>query len=152
MNRVYNISEVVLRIMANWRFKLLYDGECPFCRLEVKWLSRWNRHGYLVFEDITEPGFDPSKYGLTQDEVMGIIHGIYPDGRIVTRINAFREAYRTVGLGWLIAPTRWPILRWIFNYLYILFARYRVPVGRFFGRTCETGTCKTNTLEQPHHK
>ena len=134
--------------MESWQFKLLYDGQCPFCMLEIKWLSHWNREGCLAFEDISDPNFNPSQYGVTLDELMGVLHGVYPDGRIVTRLDTFREAYRTVGLGWLIAPTEWPILRWIFDGLYFLFARYRVPVGRLFGRNCQTGTCHTKSSQK----
>jgi len=129
------------RNLDPWRFKLLYDGECPFCRLEARWLQRWNRHGYLAFEDITTPAFDPTRYGLTQEAVMGIIHGVFPDGRIVRKVEVFRQAYRVLGLGWLLAPTGWPGLRWVFDGLYALFARNRVAIGRLFGRSCATGAC-----------
>ena len=98
-------------MVNDWQFKLLYDGECPMCRREANWLMRRNRAGHLAFEDISAPEFDPSRYGLTQDQVKGVMHGVFPDGRIVTKVAAFREAYRQVGLGWLLAPTAWPGVR-----------------------------------------
>ena len=137
--------------MSEWRFKLLYDGQCPFCRLEARWLQRWNRRGHLVFEDISTSKFDPSRYGLTREDVMGIMHGVFPDGRIVRKVEAFRQAYRAVGLGWLLAPTGWPVLRWFFDGLYALFARYRVSVGRLFGNSCATGTCDVAAREDKEH-
>jgi predicted DCC family thiol-disulfide oxidoreductase YuxK len=127
--------------MSEWRFKLLYDGECPFCRREVRWLQRWNQHGHLAFEDVASPDFDPSRYGTTREDLLGVIHGAFPDGRIVRKVEAFRQAYRAIGLGWLLAPTGWPVLRWLFNGFYSVFAHYRVRVGRLFGRSCATGTC-----------
>ena len=127
--------------MNDWRFKLLYDGECPLCRREARWLQSRNRHGHLAFEDITGPGFDPAIYHTTQEELMGVIHGVFPDGRIVKKVAAFREAYRVVGLGWLLAPTGWPGLRWLSDRGYELFARYRMPIGRLFGRHCDSGNC-----------
>jgi hypothetical protein len=39
-----------------------YDGDCPFCRREVRWLKRLNRQGYLAFEDISSPDFNPENY------------------------------------------------------------------------------------------
>ena len=39
--------------MADPAFKLLYDGQCPFCRREVDWLKRRDRAGRLVAEDIS---------------------------------------------------------------------------------------------------
>jgi predicted DCC family thiol-disulfide oxidoreductase YuxK len=127
--------------MNDWRFKLLYDGECPFCLREVRWLERRNRRNHLAFEDVSAPGFDPAPLGVTRDELLGVIHGVFPDGRIVTKVEVFRQAYRAVGLGWLVAPTDWPVLRSIFDRLYLLFARNRVRLGQLCGRSCDSGAC-----------
>jgi predicted DCC family thiol-disulfide oxidoreductase YuxK len=127
--------------MNNWRFKLLFDGECPLCRREVRWLQDRNRHGHLAFEDICAPGFDPALYHATREELMGVIHGVFPDGRIVKKVEVFRQAYRAIGLGWLLAPTGWPGLRWLADCGYEWFARHRIPIGRIFGRKCDSGVC-----------
>lgn len=126
----------------NQPMRLLIDGECPLCRREGAFLMRLDRNrGRLQLIDITEPDFDAADYGATQDDVMGSIHARTPDGRIVTGMEAFRHAYRAVGLGWLLAPTGWPVLRPIFDAFYRWFARNRL---RLTGRPdeCETGRCK----------
>jgi predicted DCC family thiol-disulfide oxidoreductase YuxK len=129
--------------MNTWRVKLLYDGQCPFCRREIHWLKRWDRMGYLALEDITDPVFDPGRYGLTHAEVTKELHGILPSGRIVRGVEAIRQAYRTIGLGWLVAPTAWPGLRLVANGLYGAFARFRLPLGNLLtlGRSCKSGSC-----------
>ncbi len=129
--------------MNAWRFKLLYDGQCPFCRREVRWLKHRDRHGVLALEDVTAPDFDSARYGTTREELLRVIHGVFPDGRMVSRLEAFRAAYRVVGLGWLLAPTAWPILRWVSNSLYVLFARHRVTLGRLFRRARPEGSLQT---------
>lgn len=128
--------------MDNPSFKLLYDGQCPFCRREIEWLKRHDRNGRLATEDIADPAFRAEMYGLAQDAVMGVLHGIMPDGRIVRRVDALREAYRTVGLGWIVAPLSWPVIGWIADRAYGVFARNRVALGRLFGRNCG-GSCGT---------
>jgi len=128
--------------MNAWRFKLLYDGECPFCLREVRWLRRRDRHGRLAFEDVTSPDFDPARYRTTRRELLGVIHGVFPDGRIVRKVEVLRQAYRAVGLGWWLAPTGWPLLRWVSDGLYAIFARYRVPIGRVLGRSCASDRCQ----------
>ena len=128
--------------VGGWRLKVLYDGQCPFCRLEMRRLSQRNVTGGLAFEDISAPEFDPGRYGLAYEQVMGVIHAILPDGRISRGLEVFRLAYRAVGLGWLVAPSGWPVLRHIFDGLYALFARYRLPLGRPFGRECARGACR----------
>jgi hypothetical protein len=62
--------------VKDWHFKVFYDGECPFCRLEARWLSYLGRSGQLAVEDIAAPGFDPARYGSTLPELMGTLHGV----------------------------------------------------------------------------
>jgi predicted DCC family thiol-disulfide oxidoreductase YuxK len=127
--------------MPTWRLKLLYDGECPFCRGEVEWLKRRDRAGHLATEDIAALGFDPARYGLSRDEVMSMLHAVRVDGTVVKGMDAVREAYRSVGLGWLLWPTRLPVLRTVSDCLYRLFAKRRVRWGRLLGRGCSDGRC-----------
>jgi predicted DCC family thiol-disulfide oxidoreductase YuxK len=124
-----------------WRFKVLYDGECPFCKVEARWLGHLGRSGRLAVEDIAAPDFDPTSYGDTLYEMMGTLHGVFPDGRQTRGMETFRQAYRAVGLGWLLAPTGWPVLRNLADFLYAGFARHRVRMGRLFGRACEGDRC-----------
>jgi hypothetical protein len=135
--------------MNQWRFKLLYDGDCPLCQREAKFLQRRNRHGWLAFEDIAALGFNASTYGCTQDELMGVIHGVFPDGRMVKKMAVFREAYRAIGLGWLLAPTGWPGLRQLADLGYEWFARNRMGIGKLFGRKCEAGVCAAPKPKPP---
>ncbi len=126
---------------AGTDFTVLYDGDCPYCRLEVRWLGGRDASGRLGLLDITAPDFDAGRYGATHEQLMARIHGVHPDGRVVEGMEVFREAYRAVGLGWLTAPTGWPVLRWIFDGMYVLFARNRVALGRLFGRDCDDDAC-----------
>jgi predicted DCC family thiol-disulfide oxidoreductase YuxK len=127
--------------MPTWRVKLLYDGACPFCRREVEWLKRRDRHGNLAIEDISDPAFDPGPYGLTKEEVMGALHGVLPDGRVVRGLEAVRRAYRAIGLGWLVAPTGWPVVGQVCDQFYGAFAHNRIRLGRLFGTRCESDAC-----------
>jgi predicted DCC family thiol-disulfide oxidoreductase YuxK len=122
-------------------FTLLFDSECPFCRLEVEWLQRRDRRGLLQAIDIAAEGFDATRYGLTKERVHARLHGIAADGTVVEGMPAIRAAWRAAGLGWVMAPTGWPVLRWLCDLGYIVFARYRVPLGRLFGRRCAADKC-----------
>lgn len=127
--------------MVRWDFRVLYDGQCPVCRKEAD-LLRWldGGRGKLLLEDITNAQFDPGMYGLTMDQVMGQIHGILRSGRIVRGMEVFRHAYDAVGLGWMLAPTNWPLLRGVCDKAYAWFARNRLWLtGR--SAACHTGRC-----------
>jgi len=126
---------------AHWLVKVLYDGECPLCSREIRFLERRDKgRGMVCFEDISDPHFDASVYGLDADQVMARIHAVLPDGRVVEGLEVFRRAYDAVGLGWLLAPTRMPGLRSPAELAYRMFARNRL---RWTGREprCEKGHC-----------
>ena len=127
---------------SSWKLKLLYDGDCPFCKREIGWMQRRNSNGKLAFENIAATGFDASTYGLRQEEVMHFIHGVLPNGRIIKKLEVFQEAYTLLGLGWLVAPTRWPLIKQLCTLAYLLFARYRIPLGLLWGRQkCTNDRC-----------
>ena len=76
---------------------------------------------------------------------MGVIHGVFNDGLIIKKVDVFIEAYRLIGLDWLVAPLSWPIIRTIAACSYEIFARYRVPLGSFLGaRSCSLHCCHSS--------
>jgi predicted DCC family thiol-disulfide oxidoreductase YuxK len=120
-------------------FTLLFDSDCPFCRREVEWLRRRDPAGRLRTVDIAAPDFDAADFGLTRAEVVAELCGQLPDGRLTRGMESMRRAWAAVGLGWVLAPTGWPVLRRFADLGYRVFARYRVPLGRLFGRRCAGG-------------
>lgn len=121
--------------------RVLFDGECPLCAREVTWLERMDRgRGRIAFEDIADPEFDPGRYGTTLDALMARIHGVIEGERLIEGVEVFRRAYAAVGLGWLVAPTRWPLLRPLAEAAYRIFARNRL---RLTGRraACDAERC-----------
>ncbi|MEM7756036.1 MAG: DUF393 domain-containing protein [Planctomycetota bacterium] len=130
------------------RITLLIDGLCPLCAHEARFLRKLDKgRGRLGFMDIAAPDFDPAPLGLTQEAVIGSIHGVLPDGSITTGTDVFRRAYRAVGWGWLWAPTGWPVLKPVFDVLYKVFARIRPRLSKYNpealgGAECTTDRCK----------
>jgi predicted DCC family thiol-disulfide oxidoreductase YuxK len=130
-----------LALGENSEIRVLYDGGCPLCEREISMLRRLDRGRRRIdFEDIAAPRFDPERYGLDQEQVMARIHAVLPDGSVIEGVDVFRRAYAAVGLGWLVAPTRWPLLRGVSEAAYRVFARNRL---RWTGRqeVCADGVC-----------
>ena len=128
--------------MKNPEIVMLFDGDCPLCMREVRMLRRadgWR--GRLGFEDIAAPDFDAGAYGTDLETLMARIHGVLPDGTLIEGVEVFRLAYTAAGLGWLVAPTRWPGLRQLSEWSYRVFARNRL---RWTGRAdaCPGASCK----------
>ena len=123
------------------QFEVFFDGDCPLCVKEIRmlrWLDR-KRHR-ILFTDIAAPGFKPEEQtGLDLDALMAEIYGRTPSGELVKGMEVFRQLYSAVGLGFLFAPTGWPVLRPVFDAAYRLFARNRL---RLTGR-CSKGECSS---------
>ena len=130
-----------IQTMNDAALTLLYDADCPMCAAEVRFMQRRDKHSRLAFLDITSPSFEPSRFGLTEDDVHARLHAVEADGTVIEGVEVFRRAYGEVGLGWVLAPTSWPVLRPLADAGYRLFARYRVRIGRLFGRRDSDEAC-----------
>ena len=108
---------------------LLYDGGCPLCVREVTFLRRKDRNQSIRFVDVDAEDYCPDEWsGISYRQAMARIHAIQADGTVLTDVAVFREAYRLIGLGWLYAPTRWPLIGPVVDALYAVWARYRLKI------------------------
>jgi predicted DCC family thiol-disulfide oxidoreductase YuxK len=129
------MSDTETRVHA---FEVFYDGGCPLCRREMKWLEKKDSKGLILFTDINDPDFDKSAVGKSHDELMAEIHGRTPDGKLVTGVEVFRNLYRTIGFRLPVAVSRWPLVRSILDIAYSIFARYRLRITR----RCDERGCR----------
>ena len=115
---------------------LLYDGGCPLCVREVRFLEQRdrNRNGaapQLAFVDIDAADYNPADHGgIDYRAAMGRIHAIEADGTVLRDVAVFRRAYELIGLGWLYAPTRWPLIGPLADAAYGAWARWRLVLTR----------------------
>jgi predicted DCC family thiol-disulfide oxidoreductase YuxK len=47
---------------------------------------------------------------------------------VLRDVAVFRRAYQLIGLGWLYAPTSWPLLAPLADRVYQLWALWRLPL------------------------
>ncbi len=111
-----------------WQISLLYDGECPLCLREVNFLRKKDAgRGLVNFVDIADEAYDPAANGgVSFEAAMGRIHAVLPDGQILQNVAVFRRVYQILGMGWIYAPTGWPVIGPIVDALYALWARWRL--------------------------
>ncbi|MBX7144509.1 MAG: DUF393 domain-containing protein [Oligoflexia bacterium] len=121
--------------MSAWNLKIFFDGACPMCSREIRFLMGRNKKGTLAFEDTSAPGFQPQAFGISSDP-QRVIHAQLANGTIITGMEVFRRAYKEVGLGFLLAPTGWPIIKPVADICYSVFARYRKKIGKHLGSSC----------------
>ena len=116
--------------LPSWKIKLLYDGECPLCVREVNFLTKKDAgRGIIKFIDIASLDYDPQEHGgIDFATAMGRIHGILADGTIITNVEVFRQAYESLGMGWVYAITKVQILEAIADWFYGIWADWRLKI------------------------
>ena len=113
---------------------ILYDGGCPLCVREVRFLEQRDRRLHpsaprLAFVDIDAGDYEPATHGgISYREAMGRIHALEATGEVVKDVEVFRRAYQLIGLGWLYVPTGWPLLAPLVNALYAVWASARLRI------------------------
>ena len=113
-----------------WKIKLLYDGECPLCVREVNFLTKKDAgRGIVKFVDIADLDYDPQDHaGIDFATAMGRIHAVLPDNTVIKDIEVFRRVYEELGMGWIYAVTKLPILGAIADWLYGIWADWRLKL------------------------
>eukprot|EP00179_Madagascaria_erythrocladioides_P002525 CAMPEP_0198309480 /NCGR_PEP_ID=MMETSP1450-20131203/1875_1 /TAXON_ID=753684 ORGANISM="Madagascaria erythrocladiodes, Strain CCMP3234" /NCGR_SAMPLE_ID=MMETSP1450 /ASSEMBLY_ACC=CAM_ASM_001115 /LENGTH=212 /DNA_ID=CAMNT_0044012239 /DNA_START=91 /DNA_END=729 /DNA_ORIENTATION=- len=118
----------------DWEIQLLYDSACPLCMREVNFLVRKDAgRGKVDFVDIAELSYDPANHaGIDFETAMGKIHAVLPDGGVVVGVEVFRRVYEALGMGWVYAATRWPVVGPTVDKVYDVWADMRL---RLTGRS-----------------
>ena len=114
----------------SWKIELLYDGECPLCLREVNFLKRRDAgRGLVAFVDIADPNYSPEAHGgVDYETAMGRIHAVLPDGTVIKNVEVFRRVYEVLGIGWIYAVTKLPIIGAIADKLYEIWADWRLAL------------------------
>lgn len=116
--------------VPNWEITLLYDGDCPLCLREVNFLRKKDAgRGLVNFVDIADDNYTAAAHGgIDFETAMGRIHAVLADGTVIKNVEVFRQIYRILGIGWIYAPTRWPLVGPLVDKLYDLWADLRLRV------------------------
>ena len=111
------------------KLTIFFDGGCPLCKREVDFLQSRNQKGYLSFIDINTSDFYLDlRYGITYKQAMERIHALKSDGSVIKDIKVFQEAYNLIDLGWIYAPTKIPIFDTFIEFIYRIWAKYRLKL------------------------
>lgn len=113
-----------------WQIKLLYDSACPLCMREVNFLQKRDAgRGLVKFVDIAADDYSAAENGGVDFETaMGRIHAVLPDGTVIKNVEVFRRVYEILGMGWVYAITKVPVLGAIADFLYGIWADWRLKL------------------------
>lgn len=114
----------------SWQIKLLYDGACPLCLREVNFLRKRDAgRGLVAFVDIADLDYAPENNGnIDFETAMGSIHALLPNGTVMVGVPVFRKVYEVLGMGWVYAITKLPIIGPIADFIYDIWANWRLKL------------------------
>lgn len=112
---------------SDGKIDLLYDSECPICAMEVEFLKKRDYNHKIKFTDLQSADYNAAEHGnIDFEKGMRKIRAILPDKRVVTGVEVFRHTYEAIGLGWMFAITKLPVVGDIADAAYDLWAEHRL--------------------------
>jgi predicted DCC family thiol-disulfide oxidoreductase YuxK len=112
---------------------IYFDASCPLCASEMGALKAHDGADRLRLVDCAAAGFDDAdvrKAGLSQVELLRIIHARDGSGRWLRGVEVFEAAYRAVGLRTLAFLWGCRLWRPLLDRLYPVIARNRRVLSR----------------------
>lgn len=113
------------------RVIIFYDGGCPLCVKEMKHLNKLDKSNRLVFENINAEDFNLRYPHIDPIAANRYLHGVDSNGNEIYGLDVTYAAWQAVGKGAYIAPLRWPVIRWLADSVYLLFAKHRNRISRW---------------------
>ena len=111
------------------KFIFLFDGGCPLCLRETKFLKKKDVSNKINFVDIDSDNYNPELYqDISYAQAMSNLHGILENGDIIKGLEVLSYAYKLVGLGWVYYPLKIDFLAPVMRLFYQLWARYRLKI------------------------
>ncbi|MEQ8314924.1 MAG: DUF393 domain-containing protein [Gammaproteobacteria bacterium] len=118
---------------------LFFDSACPLCAIEMRQLQQLDKDGNLRFEDILAPGFAERFPHIDPVKADRILHAEYADGQLIYGLDVTQQSWAAVNRKRWLAVLRWPVIRWLADIAYGIFARNRYTISYWLTgtRRCE---------------
>ena len=111
------------------KFIFLFDGGCPLCLRETRFLKKKDSSNKINFIDINNDSYNPSLYkDISYVEAMSNLHGILENGDIIKGLDVLAYSYELIGLGWVYYPLKIEFLSPLLRLFYQYWAKYRLKI------------------------
>ena len=113
----------------NYKLTFLYDGQCPLCLRETRFLKNKDKNKNISFVNINDKEFDSNLFSkISYKDAMENLHGILDSGKIIKGLDVLSYAYNIIGLGWIYSPLRVPYISNFLRLIYKFWAKYRLSI------------------------
>ena len=111
------------------KFIFLFDGGCPLCLRETKFLKNKDVFNKIYFVDINNDNYDPSLFkNISYINAMSTLHGILENGNIIKGLDVLAYSYELIGLGWVYYPLKIKLFAPVLKLIYQYWAKYRLKI------------------------
>jgi len=111
------------------RFIFLFDGGCPLCLRETKFLKSRDVFNKIYFVDINNDNYDPTLFqNISYLNAMSTLHGILENGNIIKGLDVLAYSYELIGLGWVYYPLKIKLFAPVLKLIYQYWAKYRLKI------------------------
>ena len=114
------------------KLRLFYDATCPLCAKEISRLQVLDHNKHIEFQNIYAEGFSERFPHIDPIAANTVIHGELDDGSIITGLDVTCYSWRLVGKHRWLTILRWPIIRIVADWAYLLFAKRRYTLSYWF--------------------
>jgi len=123
---------------------VFYDHDCLLCRQEMLRLKSLDHMDRLFLLNINSPMFNAQDWGVSHNEVAQALYVLTAEKIWLVGMPAIRYVYAQVGLGWLMAPSGWPVISWFADHAYRFIAPNRQVLSRWTGLEKFQSECTEN--------
>jgi predicted DCC family thiol-disulfide oxidoreductase YuxK len=127
---------------------IFYDSHCPLCLAEIRQLQALDTAGRLRFVSLHADDFGQRYPHIDQARANRILHGQLESGEILLGLDVTYQAWSRVGKHQWLAVLRWPVIKWVADGVYLLFARHRHRIARLLTGKSRCGRCSLDKVEQ----
>lgn len=122
---------------------IFYDSTCPLCAKEMRALRALDESQALGLVDLHSSEFRENYPYINFDEAMRILHAEM-DGEVLTGLDVTVAAWQAVGKKPWLKVLRWPVVRRVADWAYVLFAdnRYRISWLLTGSARCTNDVCE----------
>ena len=111
------------------KFTFLFDGGCPLCLRETRFLRKKDISNKINFVDINSDNYNPLSYqDISYTEAMSTLHGILENGDIIKGLDVLAYSYELIGLAWVYYPLKIGFISPILRLFYQYWAKYRLKI------------------------
>lgn len=109
---------------------MFHDGDCPMCKFEVTAMQKLDIKNAVRWVDITKDKDSLDKAGISYEAAMARIHVQDENMKMLTGVRGFLVVWKRLPYYRRVVPIieKTPLLLPIMEAVYILFAKYRLPL------------------------